>query len=137
MNVVLNHAAEVLREHPAPAMEILELRRRLRERLPVHTPSCAVLREVLRRHPGRFLVVESYLTTPARPGEEPCWKGVLVVGLDPGTAGAAGSREEAWLTESVRWVARGSDARSGRSRARLYALLVGSRTARPQLARAA
>ena len=60
MQAILHYAEEILRQHPAPAMELGELHRRLRQLWPAGTSCCDSLRRILTNSPDRFRVVDPW-----------------------------------------------------------------------------
>ena len=128
MEAIMSHAEEVLRQHPAPAMALIELQRRLHESRRACAPSAANLRVLMEHCPDRFRVVDPW-RRPWLHGQDGTGGQaghVLVISI---TRGSSNDR----LRESVRWIARGTDVRSPRSVARLYALLLAEDGTRPHL----
>jgi len=135
MEAIISHAEEVLRHHPAPAMALTELQRRLRERRPAYAPSCASLRVLMEERPDRFRVVDPWrrpwLHTPGEHSEEA--RDVLVMAITRASSNDGRLAPDERLRESVRWISRGVDMRSPTSVARLYALLLAEGGTRPHL----
>jgi len=135
MDTIMSHAEEVLTQHPAPAMALIELQQRLRERRPGLAPSCDSLRVLMENNPNRFRVLDPW-HRPWPQTHDSCTAeaaDVLVMTITRGTSNDGRLAMDARLRESVRWIARGIDVRSPRSLARLYALLLAERGARPRL----
>ena len=141
MNTILDNAEDVLRQHPAPAMTLGQLHRRLHEQWPMLTPARPNLRRVLETEADRFLVLDPCLGpwSHAKRGSAPLEEldNVLVLGLGSGLARGTRLPADARLRESVRWIARGLDRRSRRSLARLYLLLLSDGSVRTELQRQA
>lgn len=138
MYAILHKAEEVLRQHPAPAMELGELHRRLKELRP-RTPSCNGLRRVLENSPRRFRIVDPWRSPwiHRRDEDRHAIDGVVVVAIARGCTEVDPSSGSALLRESVRWIARGTDLRSPAGVARLYALILADDAARLRLRRRA
>ncbi len=139
MQEILHHAEEVLRQHPAPAMELDELHSRLRELRPTATPICAGLRRILEGSPHRFRVVDPWCGPwiHGPHGDRPDTDGVVVIAIDRVCSEGDPSPGSTLLRESVRWIARGIDLRSQGGAARLYALILAADAARLRLRRRA
>jgi len=141
MDPIVSCAEQVLRESTHPALLLSELLESVAERVD-RTLKAPRLRGLLEAHPERFRILEP-------------WKGVLAAG-----AGALLAREgvgDAWvvaitlpepppdgdpvaavvLRESVRWLARGVDCRSGMEVARWSSIAVSEREVRKELLRRA
>ncbi len=139
MQAILHHAEELLRQHPAPAMELDELHSRLRELRPTCTPTCVSLRVILENSPGRFRVVDPWCGPWVHNRDGHCsdTDDVIVIAIDRGCSERDPSSSGALLRESVRWIARGIDLRSPGGVARLYALILAEDAARLRLGRRA
>lgn len=139
MQAILQHAEEVLRQHPAPAMELGELHSRLRELRPTCTPVCATLRGILENSPHRFRVVDPWCGPwlHCREEDRPDTDGVVVIAIGGVCSEGDPSPGSALLRESLRWIARGIDLRSQGGVARLYALILAEDAARSRLRRKA
>lgn len=139
MQAILHHAEEVLRQHPAPAMELEELHDRLRELRPTCTPVCDSLRRILEDNPHRFRVVDPWRGPwiHGHDRDRPDTDGVVVIAIDGVCSEGDPSPGSALLRESVRWIARGTDLQSTGGVARLYALILAEDAARLGLRRRA
>jgi len=135
MQAILHYAEEILRQHPAPAMELGELHRRLRQLWPAGTSCCDSLRRILTNSPDRFRVVDPWCGPwiHASNRDSSGTEGVVVVAIDRACHEEDPLPGSSLLRESVRWIARGIDLRSPGGAARLYALLMAEDAARPQL----
>ena len=135
MDAITIQAEEVLRQHPAPAMALIELQRRLHERRPGLAPSCDSLRVLMENSPHRFRVLDPWRRPWSERHDERHTEAadVLVMTITIGASNDGRLATDARLRESVRWIARGVDLRSPRSLARLYALLLAERSTRPRL----
>jgi len=139
MEAIMNHAEEVLRQHAAPAMALIELHRQLRVRRPAFAPSCVSLRVMMENCPDRFRVLDPWRRPWVGPRDERGGEAVdvVVMTITRGSSSdgllAPGER----LRESVRWIARAVDVRSPGNVGRLYALLLAEDGARPLLTRRA
>ena len=135
MEAIMNHAEEVLRQHAAPAMTLIELHRCLRERRPAHAPSCASLRVLMDNCPDRFRIVDPWRRPWLGAREERGGEAVdvVVMAITRGSPNDGHLAPSERLRESVRWIARAVDLRSPGNVARLYALLLAVDGARPLL----
>lgn len=140
MDAVLTAAETILRNHPAPALRLPELRERLRAAGPDRRLTDERLRGLLERHPGRFRVLDvwrgPWRALEARSGpaglERDCWVAVAA-GPDAPLDGGLGGR----MRESVRWLARRLDARSLHEVSRWHRLALSEEAARAALGRRA
>jgi len=141
MDPIAMCAERTLRQSEHPALKLSELLESVSEILD-RTLDAGRLRAILETHPERFRILEPWRgrwrsttgTMLAKEGPGQAWV-VAVSDPDapPDGAGPAAIR----LRESVRWLARGLDARSPAEVSRWYALAMCERGARSALVRRA
>jgi hypothetical protein len=141
MDPIASCAESTLRRSEHPALRLSELLDAVAETLD-RTLDAGRLRAILESHPDRFRILEPWqgrwrsasAGLGATEGANEAWV-VWVVDPDvpPDGAGAASVK----LRESVRWLARGVDARSPTDVSRWYAIAMAERSVRTAAARRA
>jgi len=148
MNPIAACAAAVLESHPHPALRLAELLAPVADRVD-RTLTSGRLRSALDEHPDRFKLLDPWRgpwrSDPSGGGapddperqRDPLGD-VWVVLLTEPTAPPAGAKAPAaTLRESVRWLARTVDPRSGVDVSRWYAIALTERATRQAVARRA
>lgn len=160
MTPIADQAAAFLEQHPHPALRLSELLEPVAERID-HTLSLDRLRQALAEYPEVFRLLDPWRgpwrPTVRAPAEVPrraaggppaathgpgaAWDPLgevwVVLLRDPGEAPAHRTEPHQALRESVRWLARYVDPRSGLSVSRWYAIALAERESRRALARRA
>jgi hypothetical protein len=129
MNPVVTCAEASLRQHPDPAVRLIELLRSVAP-LTDRSLTAARFRSILEDHPDRFRILDSWdsrwLESESLVPAERAW----VVCLSPGTDPPAGPPHADLLRESFRSISRDMDSRSGLALIRWNAIRRAEREAR-------
>lgn len=142
MDPIASCAERMLLRSPHPALRLSELLESVAESLD-RTLDAQRLRGILEAHPDRFRILEpwrgpwrSLRSTPLarRSGMTEAW---VVAVSEPAVPPGGRPSEVIKLRESVRWLARGIDARSPSDVSRWYAIVMSERAVRKTLARRA
>ena len=140
MESILTAAETILHHHPAPALRIRHLLRRLVASGAHRRLTADRLRTLLARDPGRFRVLEVWtgpwraLRGPSAPGElaHDCW--IAAIGPAPRPPGP---RVTGRMRESVRWLAHRLDPRYRHEVLRWHRLVLAEEATRGALGRGA
>jgi hypothetical protein len=141
MDPIVSCAEQTLRGSAHPALLLSELLEAVAERVD-RGLDAARLRGMLEAHPERFRILEPWRGVAqagaggllAREGTGDAW----VVAITPPDVPPDGDTPAAIsLRESVRWLARGVDTRSGMDMARWYSIAMSERAVRQALLRRA
>lgn len=141
MDPIARCAEHTLRHSEHPALTLSELLESVSEAVD-RTLDAGRLRAILETHPERFRILEPWRgpwrsttgTLTAREGTGEAW---VVAVNDPASPSDGAGPAVVNLRESVRWLARGVDARSPAEVSRWYAIAMSERAARTALARRA
>ncbi len=134
MDPIAECAERALHDHPHPALRLSELVELVAERMD-RSLDGARLRALLESHPERFRVLDPWRGPwrfPShRGGDHDRPRDVWVVGVgEPGDRPDPSGGAALKLRESVRWLARGVDARSPQEVSRWYAFALAERALR-------
>ena len=135
MNPIAEHADRVLRAHPGAAMHLVSLLAEVRRAVDP-TLCCSGLRRILEESPHRFHVLNAWdARWPERRASTESDRRAWVVATDPPASRPATRNPR--LRESIRWVGRTLDRRSGSEMSRWEELVLREEATRQALDRAA
>ena len=134
-------AERTLRQSEHPALKLSELLKSVSEGVD-RTLDARRLRAILEAHPERFRILEPWKGPWRGTFESAATAGVaaeawVIAVTDPDGPPAGAAQAAVRLRESVRWLARGVDARSPGEVSRWYAIAMSERAVRTALARRA
>jgi hypothetical protein len=141
MDPIVSCAEQILSQSDHPALRLSELLEAVAERFD-RTLDADRLRARLEAHPDRFRILEPWkgrlvLDVGANPASEGLSEAWVVVVTAPNRPPDGDSPAAVRLRESVRWLARGVDVRSGSEVARWSSTALSEREVRPALLRRA
>ena len=135
MDPIVSCAERVLLDSAHPALRLSELLACVAEHID-RTLDAARLRFILGSHPERFRILDpwkgSWHDPDATSAHDSCGDTWVVAISEPGAPPDGAGPVEVGLRESVRWLARGVDARSRTEVGRWHAIAVSARDVRSE-----